>query len=133
MVAEIDLINAEDPPLKIDWGDPIDHLLRFTEKDYIVQNFSNIRANGDITISPYLPLIVGNIRKHSFVEYWNRGLADIWEKKIPRLLATFLKSISDMETLSEKLPETFNGEEIYLDLFDYDLNDEELIKKYIRH
>ncbi len=131
LVSEIDSINAASPALKIDWGDPIDHLLRFTEKTDMIQNFSNIRANGDITVSPYLPLIVGNIRKHSFIDYWNHGLNDIWRRKIPRILASFLKSIYDMGTLSDILPETFNGEEIYLDLFEYDLDDENLIKKYL--
>lgn len=39
-----------DKPTHIDWGDPIDHLLRFSEKNFGVNPSIIINAYGDITI-----------------------------------------------------------------------------------
>lgn len=116
--------------LNIDWGDPIDHLIRFTTKKLPV-NFCTIRANGDLIVSPYLPIIIGNIKKHSLQEYWDCGLNRIWERKIIRYLASHLKSIPDMYTLPDILPKNYKEDEINLDLIEYDLDDMSLINQYI--
>lgn len=116
--------------LTIDWGDPIDHLIRFTTRKLPV-NFCTIRANGDLIVSPYLPLIIGNIKVHSLQEYWDCGLNRIWERQIVRHLANHIKSIPDMYTISDILPRNYKEEEIKLDLFDHDLDDLSLLKQYM--
>lgn len=90
--------------LDIEWGDPLDHLKRLPNNDVI--GYKNcqysIKSNGDITISPYLPIIVGNIRKHSLKEYWINGYNNIWYNKK-------LKEITEpIETLSD-INELYNG------------------------
>lgn len=60
--------------VQVIWGDPIDHLIRFPNLTNLPMYYISVRANGDIVASPYLPLVVGNIRKHKFEEYWDGGL-----------------------------------------------------------
>lgn len=112
--------------IKIVWGDPVDHLIRFPEHTELPMYYISIRANGDIVTSPYLPLVVGNIRNHSIEEYWNGGLYELWKKKIPCYMAAFIKSVGDMGRITEKFPATFM-DDIYIDMLEKDLDDLSLL------
>ncbi|MEF3244807.1 MAG: hypothetical protein K6343_02335 [Caldisericaceae bacterium] len=59
----------------IEWGDPVDHLIRFPTIVEHCSTFVGVKADGSIQVSPYLPITVGNIRRHKFSEYWDKGLA----------------------------------------------------------
>lgn len=128
LVKEIDEMKKLDLKPIPQWGDPVDHLIRFGTGNWCV-NFANIRANGDIVVSPYLPLVVGNIRKHSFNDYWASNLSRIWEYEIPKELARRIVSIDDMSKTYEDLPVVWKDKDIYIDLIDNDLNDLKLITK----
>ncbi|XXF65559.1 radical SAM protein [Thermoanaerobacterium thermosaccharolyticum] len=109
-------IKGKEPVIQ--WGDPIDHLIRFRTitKDCIT--FVSIKANGDIEVSPYLPIVVGNIRKHNFSEYWNAGLAHIWQMRIIQNIAKTIMSISDMNKRKNNLPIVWLEKDIYIDLIE---------------
>lgn len=127
-VKEINKLNKlNDGPI-IKWGDPVDHLVRYPYK-INCSNFCTIRANGDIVVSPYLPLVVGNIKRHSFIEYWDKGLAKIWSYKIPQYFANKIKSIEDMNKTYDNLPKVWQDTDIYIDLIDEDLNDLNILLK----
>lgn len=80
---------------QIQWGDPIDHLIRF--HDYLIEEgVIHILSNGDLTVSPYLPLTVGNIRCHSILEYVEAGLGSIWKSKIVRRYSEDIRCIADL-------------------------------------
>lgn len=129
LVNTINTINRANNKVHIEWGDPIDHLLRYPEKKSLPCYYVSIRANGDIVASPYLPLVIGNIRDHSLEDYWNAGLYQIWSKKIPCYMASFINSIADMGSLQNEFPKTF-FEDIHLDMIENDLDDLSLIKTY---
>lgn len=122
LVNTVNKINRNESKIKVVWGDPIDHLIRFPYLEDLPMYYTSVRSNGDIVISPYLPLVVGNIRKHPFKQYWVGGLQSIWKKKIPQYMASFVKCIDDMGTLNEKFPETFMND-IYIDMLEEDLDD----------
>lgn len=126
LVREINDINEENIKPHVRWGDPVDHLIRFSQMDLSVQQLI-IRANGDIVCSTYLPLVVGNIRKHSLLEYWNKGLVDVWSYKIPKKIAEGIRSIEDMNNPDERLPVLWKEEDIFIDIIESDLNDLSLI------
>ena len=127
LVKEIHQLNELKLGPTISWGDPIDHLIRFrTIIKHCVDNCV-ILANGDISLSPYIPLIVGNIRKHSIIDYWNNGLAKVWEFNIPKELAKNVVSISDMNKRSGNLPKVIEEKSLFIDLIDDDLNDMSII------
>lgn len=128
LVKKINKIKSDS--VVVEWGDPVDHLIRFSHKIVSV-NKCSIRASGDIVVSPYIPLVVGNIKRHSLIEYWNLGLNKIWEKKIIRALTSHIWSIMDMQFAGDNLPRFFKEQDIRLDLIDNDLDNIDLIRRYI--
>lgn len=110
-----------DEKVEIIWGDPIDHILRFSTMD-IPYSMVSIRANGDIVLSPYLPLVVGNIKRYSLKDYWDSGLNKLWDYEVCKEVAKLLSSVDDMGHLQDKL-ELFKDDDIYIDLIDQDLDD----------
>lgn len=66
--------------MRIEWGDPLDHFTRMPNnaKAGISTYIMEIRPNGDLAVSPYIPLSVGNVRVHSLREYWDAGYNKIW-------------------------------------------------------
>lgn len=106
--------------LIIEWGDPIDHLIRLPGKLYCTSIIS-IRANGNITPSVYLPISFGNIRNHTFQEYWNAGLGKVWTLDILKQISDKYTSVNNMNTSKYNLPKTFIDNDIYIDIIDEEI------------
>lgn len=118
LVREINFLNAEAGDIKIEWGDPIDHLIRFTKRNLLITN-SVIRCNGDIVADPYIPVVLGNIRRHKFMDYWNKGLYDIWNNKIIQEFSKTILTTEDMDiTKNKNIPDEFKNEDLRIDLID---------------
>lgn len=79
----------------------------------------------------YLPIVVGNIKKHSLSDYWNHGLNDIWSKHVIQYLVSRMQSIHDMEELTDKIADINMDNGLRLDLMECDLDDLNLIKGVI--
>jgi len=131
-VRTINEINKSGELPNIEWGDPVDHLIRFSERK-IILNQTTIRANGDIVASTYLPFVVGNIRRHSLIEYWDAGLAKIWTYDITREIAKTIKCIDDMNKTQEHLPKVWQEKDIEIDLIEEDLNNLDLLYKRVNY
>lgn len=119
LVNFIDKYNSQNLsfPKKIEWGDPIDHLIRYTELlDATLHGYIN--SDGILTASVYLPIILGNIRNHSFKEYWNSGLNKAFKIPFIHDLSQSITSISELGTSSENFPKLFFSENITVDLID---------------
>lgn len=116
--------------VEMKWGDPIDHLFRFRDKSNFIDQCV-AHANGDIVVSAYLPLVVGNIRKHSLLEYWEQGLNDVWATNIVQYLTAQMQSVKDMERVTASIADINMNDGLYIDLIDNDLNDLNLIKDVI--
>ena len=106
-----------------------------TESQYrwLVQQMDqvSIHANGDIVVSAYLPLVVGNIRKHSLSEYWDAGLKTIWATSIVQYLSARVQSVYDMERVTTLISDINMNGCLYIDLMENDLNDLNLLKDVI--
>ena len=114
---------------RFEWGDPIEHIVAFQQGNVTMSQVS-VRANGDITVSPYIPLVVGNVRRHSIEEYWNAGLSGAWDTPVVRELASRIYSISTMESLSDEICDINMGGDIETDIIDFDqLSDLSLLGK----
>lgn len=129
-INEINEKKSASTNIKVTWGDPVDHLLRYRDTSFVMDQCT-IHANGDIVVSAYLPLIVGNIRKHSLAEYWDNGLSKIWTYDIVQYLVSKIKSINDMKIISNSIAKINYKDSIVLDLFENDLNDINNIKDII--
>ena len=99
--------------MHIEWGDPLDHLRRMpnNEAGGYKSIQLDIRANGNITISPYLNIVTGNIRKHKIKDYWENGYNDIWYNKEIKKYLDQIETIYDINKL--KLSD---GEDYYIDI-----------------
>lgn len=73
-------------------------------------------------VSPYLPIIVGNVRNHNLKEYWDAGLSRIWEIPIIEKLASQIISTIDFGRKKENgTPNVWFEHDITLDLIDNNL------------
>lgn len=81
----------------VSWGDPLDHIFRYASSGQGLYMYATVKANGDIPLSPYLPLNLGNIRKHKFSDYWEAGLALAWKLPISQEYAKRFRCIDDMD------------------------------------
>lgn len=113
------------PDVRIEWGDPIEHLYI---ANYIrdVPICIEIKSNGDIGISNYLPITVGNVKRHTIKEYWDAGLKNIWKDKRAKHFSKQIISVYDFAFLD--IP-TWNTKRYKFDLIDnYNLNEDKKTK-----
>ena len=118
LVGRIRQINQAIGRELIQWGDPVDHLIRFSTTLESCCPYVNIRANGDIVPSPYLPLVLGNLRNHPFKEYWRRGFARIWELPTVKEFAGMIHSTLQLGKHEEGAPNVWFDKDISLDFID---------------
>lgn len=105
----------------IQWGDPLDHLVRFPFIDFNNSSFLDIKSDGGIAVSAYLPIRIGNVRRHSIKEYWKAGIGKMWRVPVVQELASQIVSIDDMKFEIEGIPTTFFDENIEIDFIDQDV------------
>lgn len=99
----------------IEFGDPVEHIISgYTEEPF--NEMVNIKANGDISISPFIPLVVGNIRKNSLSEYWDAGLGEVWKLELAKTLAKNVVSPNDFGNKVRNMPNTWIDKDIYFDI-----------------
>lgn len=116
--------------IKISWGDPIDHLVRYKNINNLMDQVI-VHANGDIVVSPYLPLVIGNIRKYPLDVYWEKGLNKVWGTKIIQFLVSKMLSIKEMDDITNLISDINMDSVLHIDLIEQDLNDIELIKDIV--
>lgn len=102
---------------KVEFADPVDHIIRGKQLGP-VNYMTTIRANGDIAVSPYLPLTVGNIRDHSIKQYWDNGLNDIWNFKMIKEMSERVISATNFGNKDGNIPNVWIDEDIKVDLID---------------
>lgn len=119
LVSYIRDLNLKVGKKLIEWGDPIDHIIRFSTLNMNSLSL-NIQSDGNITISPYLPFSVGNIKKHSLEEYWKAGLGQIW--RLP-----FMKEVGESQSSISYLGASTNIPKVFFDgSFNFDIIDDDV-------
>lgn len=83
----------------IEFGDPLDHIRKAIEFGRTFPLSVDIKADGKVGISGYLPIIVGSLKKHTIKEYWENGLSTIWGSKIVREVCANIKTLDDFNSL----------------------------------
>lgn len=123
--------RIENPNMFIEWGDPMRHLVAGSLTEYDVE-YITISAYGDILISPYLPIVFGNVFNHSIKEYVNAGLLKIWKNSFLKRVCDQLASFDSMDVGQLGMPKIFTDEIIDLDLLeiDYDARTKQYEKQY---
>lgn len=123
LVKTVNLLKIGKFKFNIEWGDPIDHLIRFNNV-LSDEGLIHIQSNGSLVASPYLSITFGNLRKHSLIDYINAGLSSVWKTKIIQEYSNDVRCIQD-------LGKPHLGRTIFKDEFlDLDLIDNKEIFKY---
>ena len=104
-----------DGKMKIEWGDPLDHMRRMPANAQQGLNTytMEIKSNGNLTVTTYLPIIVGNVRLHTLQEYWDAGYNYIWKNKDVLKHIEKIQNIYDFEHF---VPAPYSGEYITVDI-----------------
>jgi len=103
MVQKIIQLREKYPDIKIEWGDPLEHLflILFNKRKYPI--VMSISSTGDLTLSPYIPMIFGNIRGDNLNSIWLRGYNKLWGNPEVLSIIKKVKSIYDLGQFSDKL------------------------------
>lgn len=83
--------------LSIEWGDPISHLKYYSNIDERKLTDLNISAYGDIMLSPYFPVMIGNLRSKSLDSYVKAGIENIYCYQIIKELLTLICDWNKMQ------------------------------------
>ena len=71
--------NIRSSSLTIEWCDSLEHL-------FIDQlDFVQVNEKGELLLSPYIPIIVGDLKQHSIIEYLKKNYSELWNHKLIRL------------------------------------------------
>ena len=100
-VYRLSALKEEYPMVNFEWGDPLEHLfiVLLSKRKYpIVMNISSI---GDLTITPYIPIVVGNIDNMRLIDYWKLGYNRIWGNKDVLTTIRKVKSIYDLSAFEQ--------------------------------
>ncbi|MFQ9669135.1 radical SAM protein [Thomasclavelia spiroformis] len=122
----------KDNDFTVEWGDPLQHL------EYIKVSGSKmmdvtINAYGELMVSPYLPIIIGDLKKHSFVEYMDNDLNNGYSIPAVKKAAGLIDDWESMD-LNKKysiLPRIGIDRYINCDLLDIEHNDKEIINQLL--
>lgn len=108
---KIYLLNKKYKNLYLEWGDPLDHLSRMPENGRKNLNTFNleVRSDGKLILSSYLPIVVGDLKQHTIKEYWDSGYNKIWsnEKILP-----YINNIYSTSQLASFEPMAYTGKDI---------------------
>ncbi|TGY60247.1 hypothetical protein E5335_03050 [Coriobacteriaceae bacterium] len=99
------------------WGDPVDHLVRYADSRRLSTHVA-VHANGDIVVSPYLNMVVGNVKRHSLAEYWASGLNSVWSLPFIRSQCSRILCTRDMDEVSKIDGDLNQGHGTVVDLID---------------
>ncbi|MGW9574185.1 radical SAM protein [Paenibacillus terrae] len=86
----------------IEWGDPLEHIYLALEYKRATPIQMEIRANGDLGVSIYLPIVVGNIRKATLRDYWDGGYNRIWDHDAVKKIAKKIRTLYDFKEMQLK-------------------------------
>lgn len=101
----------------IQWGDPLDHMRRMpTNAEAGLHTYvMEIKTNGDLSVTTYLPLVAGNCTRHTLREYWDGGYNLIWADK---RFTEYTDRIRDVYDLEDFEPAPYSGETVTFDILE---------------
>lgn len=90
--------NTFYPDMQIEWDDPFS---QYPGMENLGKTYYEIMADGFLSLSTFLPLSLGNVKKHSFSTYWRSGLAQV--RRLP-IVKELIQSIDGVNVLRGLYP-----------------------------
>jgi len=110
----LEITTFRDPNVHIEWGDPLDHIWSYQHRNYEPLHGS-IQVNGWFELSPYIPVLVADLSKHSIREVWSKSIKEMWN--IP-LMRKFGETLSTIDGMARIQPRIYFDDHILIDRFD---------------
>lgn len=99
------------PEFDFDYGDPLEHIYLFRTNPVAVTPMYEIKSNGDVQLTPYIPYIYGNVKDYTLTQLWKLNLRDIWRSPSVQEVAQKINTLDDIEN-QQILP--YQGKDIDL-------------------
>lgn len=89
--------------IEIEWGDPLEHLHTILLSKRRNPHVLNIKSNGDVGITPYLNIIVGNVKEKPLQQLWKDGCDKVLMNKEVLGVIKEVQTIFDFEASNQKI------------------------------
>jgi len=97
--------------LTIDWDDPVQHFIDICDYKSIYPQI-HIKANGNVSFTPYLPISFGNIRNKSITELIRTGILDSIKNDLFIDICRKIRCVDNLSLEGMSLPQNFQEEDI---------------------
>lgn len=103
--------------MELEWGDPLDHMRRMAQNArHGLHSFAmEIKSDGNLTGTTYLPVVVGNCTWHTLKEYWDAGYKLLWADRRFTHFTEQIRTVNDLDTFE---PQPYGGENILIDIME---------------
>lgn len=102
-IYNLERLRKEYPKIIFEWGDPLEHLhlVRMSNRKYPI--VMGISSNGNLTATPYLPVVVGNIKEKTLKESWMSGYNRLWSNKQLYSIIRQVDVVYDLPQFNEEI------------------------------
>lgn len=107
-------IAEENQSIDIEWNDPIEHFYHISEREKWYPQL-HIRSNGNVTISPYLPIYFGNVKTDGLLKLCSNGLLQVYQNDQFVDICTKIRCLNDLTLNGLNLPSFCKEKDIYLE------------------
>lgn len=90
---------SENTGILIKYCDSLNHIFIFRKAFPFFA--MEMKADGSLIPSPYIPYKLGNVLNHSIKEYWDSGWPKVWELQALKQLVSSIKSSNDLPAVYE--------------------------------
>lgn len=94
-----------------EYGDPLEHIYLYRNNYVAVTPSFEIKSNGDVQLSCYIPYIYGNAMDSTLKQLWDSGLKSIWRQPDFKKIADSINTLDDLYN-QEYMP--YSGKDINL-------------------
>ena len=110
-ISIVERCKREMPDFDFDYGDPLEHIYLFRGNTKAQTIAYEIKSNGDVMLSSYLPYIYGNVRDYTLKDLWKNGLSNIWMRSD---LQDVLLQINTLEDIHNQENFPYRNEDVDL-------------------
>lgn len=114
---DLNEMQIRHPDVIVDWGDPLEHIWFYTATEASCWT-AGVSTDGWLELSPYLPVLVGDIKKHSIQEIWSKGINEMWRSPLVR---RFAQQIHSTDAFMDQEVRMYQEESLHIDV----LNEEQ--------
>lgn len=103
LVERIIKLREKYPEIMIEWGDPLEHLflIMLSKRKYPI--VMSISSTGDLNLTPYIPITLGNVCGDNLQSIWKEGYNRIWSNKKVINVIREVKNIYDLQKFEETI------------------------------